>query len=234
MTNRLQTGFIELDNEIEGLKNKQLIWIERKRCNRENAITLLLNILSNAIFKQNKSAAFFCSAITTQEIIKNLLHINAGVSEKELFVTDFDPEEFSAKWKKFTDSAELINHADLHLYSANKLNSEKILETALEIRKKGKLDLLIIENSDFLPIKTEICSELKEVAESLDIPIIATSRYIQTADATDADIAITFEDLAAFSKKANYVDLNINITKNINSKLGKIILSAWKCEVNLK
>jgi replicative DNA helicase len=177
----LATGFIDLDKQLTGLHEGELIILAARP--GVGKTSLALNMGVHAALKEKRAVAVFSLEMPSDQLALRLLSSEAKVSLKKLReggLTDHDMSKIN------TAAADLYG-APIYIDDSGALTSFDLRAKARRLKQKDKsLSLIII---DYLQLMTaggrtdsreqevaQISRSLKQLAKELTLPIIALSQ----------------------------------------------------------
>lgn len=184
--NRVLTGFMDLDNMIDGLHNSELIIIGARPGMGKTAFTL--NIAKKVTNFQRISTVFFSMELSQEQILNRLN--NMKMEDNDNLIIDDTPgitiDEIALKCRKLKKENKigLVIIDYLQLIGLSKTNSAK---------------------AQILELEDSIC-KLKSLSIELNIPIIVTSQLIRHVDKR-ADNRPKLKDL---NLKSNVIEKNVD------------------------
>lgn len=179
------TGFRQLDDMTGGFQNSEMIVLAARPSMGKTA--LALNIAYNACVDHKIPVAFFSMEMNRYSIMQRLICSAARINWRGARRGSFQRE----MWGKVTDAAAKLSKADLYIDDSTNLtildirNRSRKLMTELK-RNNKKLGMVMLDYLQLVrpAIKSdsrqqdvaEISRLLKDLARSLDIPVIALSQ----------------------------------------------------------
>lgn len=173
----LATGFRDLDRELAGLQNANLIIIAARPAMGKSA--LALNIAANAA-TQGKPVAVFSLEMSKEELVQRILSSVGRVDSKKLRSGQLGP-----LWQRVVDAASRMYKAPIFIDDSPVVTVTDIRAKTRRLKRKSGLSLVVV---DYLQLMqgslrenrqqeiAEISRNLKNLARELDVPIIGLSQ----------------------------------------------------------
>ena len=170
------TGITELDEFTNGLQKSDLIILAARP--DMGKTSLAMTVAANAAIKYGKNVLFFSLEMDGVQFAQRLLCSQAQIDQSRLSKGRLNSDEI----KKLCASVPPINQAPIFVDDSADLSIEDIMSKARQLKRKGRLDLLVIDNLQLMNADTkecravangEIVRKLKQLAKELQIPIIA-------------------------------------------------------------
>lgn len=176
------TGFKDLDMQLSGLQNSDLILLAARPAMGKTS--LALNIAYNASI--NNHVAFFSLEMSKMQLTQRLLSALSEIDLSDLVSGRFDD------WKKLGQAANLLTENKLYVDDTSSINLNELRSKCRKLKAKGELDLIII---DYLQLMTTtgygenrqqeisaISRGLKGLAKELNCPILSLSQLSRAPD----------------------------------------------------
>lgn len=169
----LSTGFGDLDYKINGLKRGELIVIASRPAIGKTS--LAFNIATNVAIKENITVAIFSLEMSKEQCVKRLhtselsLIRNMNKNDKS---KDIDMNTIEKVAKRLSETKLFIDDIP-------SLKVQEIEDKCIKLKKTEGLELVVIDYLQLIQndeYEDNICSELKKMAQRLDITIIITSQ----------------------------------------------------------
>lgn len=248
----LPSGFCNLDKMTGGLIKSNLIIVGGKTSHGKTSFAL--NIANN-VSKKGHSVGIFSLEMSSDEVMKTLLQIEARYDMNRIFNgTKLEKTD----WETISGGACRLYNSNIYIVDRGGLTISELNAITKRMKRDYKLELLII---DYLQLmighgdtrEQEVASisrGLKALAKNLDIPVIALSQFSREVDRRkgepqlsdlresgaleqDANIVLFLYDGNTDKKDYGYGDENnknireLIIAKNRSAKKGTELLS-WK------
>jgi replicative DNA helicase len=184
----IESGFIDLDAKITGFRPGSLTIIAARPAMGKTAFGL--NIMEHAAFNEGLPVAFFSLEMTAEELTFRTLSCHASVNGNALrqkTMTD-------AEWNRVLGAAEKLSNAHIYIDETPGIDIATLRDRAKRMRRQHGIRLIII---DYLQLVTSsdkkaqtreqeiatISRNLKDLAKTLHIPVIALAQIKRDADA---------------------------------------------------
>ena len=173
------TGITELDQLTNGLQNSDLIILAARP--GVGKTSFALTIAANAAIDYHKNVAFFSLEMDGVQLAQRLLCSRAQIDQSKLRNNKLSPEEM----RKLIATVAPINQAPLYVDDNADLGIMELMSKARDLKRKGNLDMLIIDYLQLMKTGGEenravaigaISRGLKILAKELKIPVIALAQ----------------------------------------------------------
>ena len=173
------TGIAELDELTNGLQNSDLIILAARP--GVGKTSFALTIAANAAINYGQNVAFFSLEMDGVQLAQRLLCSQAQVDQSRLRNGKLNSDEI----KKIIAAVTPINQAPLFVDDNADLGIMELMSKARQLKRKGNLDLLIIDYLQLMKTGKEenravaigaISRGLKILAKELQIPVIALAQ----------------------------------------------------------
>lgn len=201
----LLAGFGDLDYKIRGLTKGELIVIASRPTMGKTS--LAFNIATNIAIKENVTVAIFSLEMSKEQCVKRLytselsLIRNMNKNEKSKDI-DINTIEKVAK---------SLAEAKMFIDDTASLKVQEIEDKCIKLKKIEGLELVVIDYLQLIQndeCEDDICSELKKLAQMLDISIIVTSQLSKKTMTSDiSDKILEIADVLLFIHKYEKHDI---------------------------
>ncbi|MGL5732797.1 MAG: replicative DNA helicase [Metamycoplasmataceae bacterium] len=177
----LVTGFHSLDTMTSGLQKGDLIIIAARPSMGKTAFAL--NIASNV--SKHHNVAFFSLEMPAEQLLTRIISIEGNIDGNKLK----NPSKMDeTDWTRLYLVQDKIEKTSLFIDDSPTIKLSEIVWKARRLRNKGKLDLIVIDYLQLIPLTHDtnsnnrqqevsiISRTLKQLARELEIPIIALSQ----------------------------------------------------------
>ncbi|MGL5617854.1 MAG: replicative DNA helicase [Metamycoplasmataceae bacterium] len=177
----LETGFHLIDSITSGLQKGDLIIIAARPSMGKTAFAL--NIASNISKRHN--VAFFSLEMPAEQLLTRIMSIEGNIDGNKLKNPSKMDDTDRTRLFLVQDKIEKTN---LFIDDSSTIKLSEIVWKARRLRNKGKLDLIVIDYLQLIPLTHDsnsnnrqqevsiISRTLKQLARELEIPIIALSQ----------------------------------------------------------
>ena len=175
----IPTGLTELDELTNGLQNSDLIILAARP--GVGKTSFALTIAANAAIDFNKNVAFFSLEMDGVQLAQRLLCSRARVDQSRLRNGKLSRDEMNQLIAKVAP----INQSPLYVDDNADLGIMELMSKARDLKRKGKLDMLVIDYLQLMKTGKEenravaigaISRGLKILAKDLKIPVIALAQ----------------------------------------------------------
>ncbi len=190
-TTGISTGYPGFDDKITGMKRGEMIVLAARPSVGKTSFAL--NIVSNVALKKRPipfSVAVFSLEMTDEQLTRRLLCGEAGISEKDFLNNSVTTADFS----KITNAASLIMKSKIFIDPTPSLRIMELRAKARRLKKREKIDLLVIDYLQLMRADTVsksetrqievslISSGIKSLAKELNIPILVLAQLNRAAE----------------------------------------------------
>ncbi|PWJ64408.1 MULTISPECIES: replicative DNA helicase [unclassified Fibrobacter] len=175
----IRTGITELDELTNGLQRSDLIILAARP--GVGKTSFALTIAANAAINYNQNVAFFSLEMDGVQLAQRLLCSQAQIDQSKLRNGYLNAEEK----RRLIAAVTPINQAPLYVDDNADLGIMELMSKARQLKRKGKLDLLIIDYLQLMKTGKEenravaigaISRGLKILAKEMQIPVIALAQ----------------------------------------------------------
>ncbi len=175
----IRTGITELDELTNGLQRSDLIILAARP--GVGKTSFALTIAANAAINYHQNVAFFSLEMDGMQLAQRLLCSQAQIDQSKLRNGYLNSDEK----KKLIAAVTPINQAPLYVDDNADLGIMELMSKARQLKRKGKLDLLIIDYLQLMKTGKEenravaigaISRGLKILAKEMQIPVIALAQ----------------------------------------------------------
>ncbi len=175
----IRTGITELDQLTNGLQRSDLIILAARP--GVGKTSFALTIAANAAINYHQNVAFFSLEMDGMQLAQRLLCSQARIDQSKLRNGFLNSDEK----KKLIAAVSPINQAPLYVDDNADLGIMELMSKARQLKRKGKLDLLIIDYLQLMRTGKEenravaigaISRGLKILAKEMQIPVIALAQ----------------------------------------------------------
>lgn len=173
----LPTGFADLDNMLDGLKDGDLIILAGRPSMGKSA--LALNIAENVAL-DGKPVMVFSLEMSDKQLIRRSLSSVGRINNKVLDSGRLTEDD----WDKVTTAMGRLHRAPLIIDQTPALSASQIRSRARRQKRKGGLSLIVIDYLQLMSGKGEsrhlelsaITKALKAMAKTLCVPVVCLSQ----------------------------------------------------------
>jgi replicative DNA helicase len=175
----IRTGITELDELTNGLQKSDLIILAARP--GVGKTSFALTIAANAAINFHQNVAFFSLEMDGVQLAQRLLCSQAQIDQSKLRNGYLNSDEK----KKLIAAVSPIQQAPLYVDDNADLGIMELMSKARQLKRKGKLDLLIIDYLQLMKTGKEenravaigaISRGLKILAKEMQIPVIALAQ----------------------------------------------------------
>lgn len=176
------TGLIDLDRQLSGLQNSDLILLAARPAMGKTS--LALNIAYKASVEHQ--VAIFSLEMSKMQLTQRLLSALSNINLSELVSGKI------TEWTNLGQAAQLLAESNMHVDDTSSISLNELRSKCRKLKARGELDLVII---DYLQLMTTnsrsenrqqeistISRGLKGLAKELNCPILALSQLSRAPD----------------------------------------------------
>lgn len=184
----VKTGYIDVDRMIGGFKPGELTIIAARPAMGKTAFGL--NIMTNAMLKENMPIAFFSLEMTGEELMNRVLSNLASVNGDLIKNQTLTDEE----WNRVLSVAEKYSRSKIYVDETPAIDISTLRDRSKRMHKQFGIKLIIVDYLQLMRSEkkkgqnreqevADVSRTLKAVAKELHIPIIALSQLNRNVDA---------------------------------------------------
>ncbi|MBQ1506321.1 MAG: replicative DNA helicase [Erysipelotrichales bacterium] len=227
----VRTGLYKLDRNTGGFQPGDLVILAARTSVGKTMFAA--NIATYAAVHERKSVAIFTLEMPANQIITRMLAIDGEIPSEELKTGDLTPEHANA----LMESCSRLANAGVAIDDSSTIKVGEILSKCKKLRSdlegKGKsLDLIVI---DYLQLVTaskdrdnrqqdvsEISRGLKELARTIECPVIALSQLSRESTKRQGAPSLTdLRESGAIEQDADMVIFLHNTDENVEEKIDR-------------
>jgi len=169
------TGFTDLDRLTNGLQPSSFLVVASQ--SGQSKTGFLLSVARNAALTYKKHIAIFLSlGMSNIKMINHLIAQETGIDSQRLSIGKLTEKE----WPLFQHAVEVMAEARIFLDDTPALTLKQLMEKSSRLVMENKLDLIIVDNLQFIRGGEEPHTDaklnyldLKILAHELNVPILA-------------------------------------------------------------
>jgi len=208
----ITTGYKDLDNILNGLQKGSLIVLAARPSVGKTALGL--NIAYNAAQKTNRPVAIFSLEMSNNEIMKRLF-ANRGTVQLDRINKGFLSKDDRLKLKEAETE---ITKVPLYIDDTGGINLDDLVSKAKKLRNDlGDLAMIVVDYIGIVTVKlktdsmvlqiSRVTSTLKQLARTLDIPVLAlaqVNRHVEDRDSAIPELS-NLKDSGSIEQDADQV-----------------------------
>lgn len=181
----IETGFVQIDSMIEGLRNSELVILGGRPGSGKT--TLAMNIAFN-IARRHKKVLFFSLEMSKFELHKRLV---SSVTELKAF-NGMSSQSFE---KMVNVSRKIVSELPLVVNDKAGITVEDIYAECEKASKNGGLDMVVIDHLSILKSKksfknryeevSDVSRQLKVLAKEFDVPVLCLCQLNRAVEGRD-------------------------------------------------
>lgn len=183
----IQTGFVDLDSFLCGLRDGSLTIIAARPAMGKTAFAL--NILQNVCIKEEKPALMFSLEMTQAELATRIIASESRISGSELRLGNLRSDQ----WNTMLDTVESCSDVKLFIDETSGITISALRDRAKRIKKIKDIKLVVV---DYLQLVTssskrassreqeiaDIARGLKSLAKDISCPVIALAQLNRSVE----------------------------------------------------
>ncbi len=185
----IATGFTDLDYNMAGLQNSNLIIIAARPAMGKTAF--VLNMADYISVKNNTTTAIFSLEMSREELVKRILSMESKVDSKNLKTGNLT----NAEWAALAEGGSYVGDSKIWIDDTPGISINELKSRCRQLKRDHNLGLVMI---DYIQLMTgngrsesrqqevsEISRSLKGLARELNIPVIALSQLSRKVEERD-------------------------------------------------
>ncbi len=203
----MPTGYPVLDKTLWGLQPSDLVILGARAGVGKTAFAL--NIINSASILKNKVGLFFSLEMPNSQIVNRLISIHTGIDNYAL------RSGKNINFKTIEQTVNKINESKFYIEDTSNLTVADMIIKSKQIKRKYGLDYIVIDYLQFIKPSNknanrfqavgEIARDLKVLARTLNVPVIALCQLNRALD--NEDRQPTLADLRESGEIENNADL---------------------------
>ena len=245
----VESGFIDLDEKISGLKNSELLILAARPAMGKSAFAL--NIATSVAMKSKVPVMVFSLEMAKEQMINRILCSESEVDSMKFQNADLNSEE----WLKLGEASSRLSDVPIYIDDTPGLSSVELRAKCRKAKLEKNIGLVVIDYLQLMESKakspsrqqeiSEISRSLKILAKELNVPVIALSQLSRAtesrtdhkpmlSDLRESGAIEQDADIVMFIHREDYYDpetekkniAEIIIAKNRSGSTG-IVELAW-------
>lgn len=185
----LDTGFIDLNEQLDGLHPGNLIVIAARPSMGKTSFAN--NIASRAALRTGKAILAFSLEVPKEQVVENILCSTARVNAHKMRRGLLDVER---DWPRLTSAANDLSESRILIDDTPGLSALAMRSKARRVAAKHDLGLIVVDYMQLMSYPgaesrqheiTMISQTLKNMSRQLDVPVIALSQLNRAVDARE-------------------------------------------------
>lgn len=182
----LETGFIDLDKKISGLKKTELLIIAARPAMGKTSF--VLNLATSVAMKSRIPVMIFSLEMGKEQMTNRILCGESEVDSMKFQNADLTNEE----WLKLGEASSRLTDIPIFIDDTPGLSSVELRAKCRKAKLEKNIGLVIIDYLQLMEAKTkspsrqqeisEISRSLKILAKELDIPVVALSQLSRATE----------------------------------------------------
>ena len=210
-------GLKDFWDVIEGFQKGDLILVGARPAMGKTAFAL--RIFRELSIYRAKTIAYFSPTIIKEELVGRLLVSSAGIKHHYLRTGKFSDDEYS----RLCWNIDELKASNAVIDDTSDISIEEVFERSIQLKEKEKIDFIILDGLQDLRASGEFDSsqqemeynvkKLKELAQTLNIPIMLTSSISRSIEYRQ-DHHPELSDLLKIGNIEKYIDTVIFIHRD--------------------
>ena len=176
----LSTGMIDLDRQINGLNNSDLVLVAARPAMGKTAFAL--NLALNVAKKYKKTVAIFSLEMSREQLAMRLLSIEGCVDGKQMATGQLSADE----WTRLSMASIALSETDIRVDDNPSIT---VAEMNAKCRRVDRLGLVVVDYLQLMNgsgygkggdsrvnVVSEISRSLKIMAKELNVPVVCLSQ----------------------------------------------------------
>lgn len=182
----LETGFVDLDNQISGLNKSDLLIVAARPAMGKSAF--VLNIATFVAKHLKVPVMIFSLEMSKEQMVNRILCSESEVDSRKIKNADLTSED----WLKLGNTSGMLADIPLYIDDTPGLSSAELRAKCRKAKLEKNIGLVIIDYLQLMESKnksssrqqeiTEISRSLKILAKELSIPVIALSQLSRATE----------------------------------------------------
>ena len=182
----IPTGFTDLDYQLSGLQNSDLILVAARPSMGKTAF--VLNIAQHVAFKKHKGVLIFSLEMSKGQLVNRLFSLESMVDSQNIRTGNLADSD----WEKLIDASAVIGTSNLIIDDTPGISVSNLSSKSRKYKLEHGIDIIII---DYLQLMSgsgktdsrqqeisEISRSLKALARELNVPVIALSQLSRSPE----------------------------------------------------
>lgn len=175
----LTTGFIDLDNNLSGLQDSDLILLAARPSMGKTALGI--NIALNSALNADAKVAVFSLEMSKEQLVQRMISSAAHVNLKKIISGDLNEEE----WMQVISSMGPLSEAEIYIDDTAAITLMELSAKCRRLKLEKGLDLVLIDYLQLMEAQSAesrqqeisaISRGLKGLAKEMNCPVIALSQ----------------------------------------------------------
>ncbi len=182
----IESGFIDLDSKISGLKPSELLIVAARPAMGKSAF--VLNIAASVAMKSKVPVMIFSLEMAKEQMINRILCSESEVDSMKFQNADLTSEE----WLKLGEASNHLSEIPIYIDDTPALSSAELRAKCRKAKLEKNIGIVIIDYLQLMESKTkspsrqqeisEISRSLKVLAKELQVPVIALSQLSRATE----------------------------------------------------
>ncbi len=176
----LTTGFIDLDNNLSGLQNSDLILLAARPSMGKTAFGI--NIATNSALKAKANVAIFSLEMSKEQLVQRMIAATAHVDLQKIISGRLTEDE----WLQIINSMGPLSQANIFIDDTAGISLMEMKAKCRKLKMEKGLDLILIDYLQLMQMEgykenrqqeiSAISRGLKGLAKEMNCPVIALSQ----------------------------------------------------------
>ncbi|HXW18572.1 MAG TPA: replicative DNA helicase, partial [Candidatus Acidoferrales bacterium] len=187
----LATGYPELDNELAGLQQSELIILAARPSMGKTAMAL--NIAENVAMRKNKPVAIFSLEMSKESLLVRLLASRARVDAHKFRTGHISRDD----WSNITNALNDLGEAPIWIDDSASITVMEIGAKARRLARDKGLSFVVVDYLQLIAARgrfgnrneevSSISRSLKGLAKELKVPVMVLSQLTRAPERDDRD-----------------------------------------------
>lgn len=174
------TGFSDLDSQMSGLQNSDLIIVAGRPSMGKTA--LAMNVVTHAAISEKLSVAVFSMEMPAEQLAMRMMSSLARIDQSKVRTGKLDDDD----WPRLTSAVSMLNEATIFVDDSPALTPTELRARCRRLKREHGLGLVVVDYLQLMQVPgskenrateiSEISRGLKALAKELKVPLIAISQ----------------------------------------------------------
>jgi replicative DNA helicase len=174
------TGFSDLDSQMSGLQNSDLIIVAGRPSMGKTA--LAMNVVTHAAISEKLSVAVFSMEMPAEQLAMRMMSSLARIDQSKVRTGKLDDDD----WPRLTSAVSMLNEATIFVDDSPALTPTELRARCRRLKREHGLGLVVVDYLQLMQVPgskenrateiSEISRGLKALAKELKVPLVAISQ----------------------------------------------------------
>ena len=174
------TGFADLDNQMSGLQNSDLIIVASRPSMGKTS--LAMNVVTHAAISEKLSVAVFSMEMPAEQLAMRMMSSLARIDQSKVRTGKLDDDD----WPRLTSAVSMLNEVTIFIDDSPALTPTELRARCRRLKREHDLGLVVVDYLQLMQVPgskenrateiSEISRGLKSLAKELKVPLVALSQ----------------------------------------------------------